>query len=313
MPRARIASTYIRQLRSGIRQLRSGTRQLRSGIRQLRSGIRRLEHKSYNCLMDGLDAIDGSRPTLVPSRSLNYNSGFFRSRHAYVQEFNQSGNEIVEMLKEYGGLRPDHKILDVGCGIGRVAAALTNYLDEESTYDGFDIVRPAIEWCQRTYAEQHPRFHFHRLDIAYGRHQSGRLAPNQVRFPFESEYFDFVTSISLFTHMRPQGVEHYLSEIHRVLVPGGTCLNTFFILDDFARRALDRRKTTHRFPYHGEDFYAKSGSDIENGVAYDEVHVQRMHENKRLTIVGPIRFGSWTGRQTNRYLYQDVVVARKHP
>jgi ubiquinone/menaquinone biosynthesis C-methylase UbiE len=37
------------------------------------------------------------------------------------------------------GLRPDEKILDVGCGIGRKTLPLTQYLTKGREYEGIDI------------------------------------------------------------------------------------------------------------------------------------------------------------------------------
>ena len=68
-------------------------------------------------LQDVRDGIAGSRPPLVPSRMMDHNHSF------------KSGEELVGMLKKHAGLLPTGRVLDVGCGIGRVAAPLTEYLN----------------------------------------------------------------------------------------------------------------------------------------------------------------------------------------
>ena len=47
---------------------------------------------------------------------------------------------IDAAVLERHGLKPEHRVLDIGCGVGRVALPLTRYLTS-GTYDGFDIVK----------------------------------------------------------------------------------------------------------------------------------------------------------------------------
>src|SRR4051794_26342926 len=56
------------------------------------------------------------------------------------------------------GLRRDEDVLDVGCGIGRTAIPLTEYLSEHGSYRGFDISRESIEWCSREITSRFPNF-----------------------------------------------------------------------------------------------------------------------------------------------------------
>ena len=38
------------------------------------------------------------------------------------------------------GLRPEHDVLDIGCGVGRTARFLCDHLSPEAHYEGFDIM-----------------------------------------------------------------------------------------------------------------------------------------------------------------------------
>lgn len=53
------------------------------------------------------------------------------------------------------------------------------------------------------------------------------------RFPFADASFDVIYAASLFTHLLPDEARNYLSEARRVLRPGGRCLFSFFILDQY--------------------------------------------------------------------------------
>jgi len=61
------------------------------------------------------------------------------------------GDDFFKTLTQYG-LSPDMRVLDVGCGQGRMARPLIGFFDQ-GDYTGFDIVKPGIEWCQHQYAD----------------------------------------------------------------------------------------------------------------------------------------------------------------
>ena len=46
-------------------------------------------------------------------------------------DFVKHGNRILSQFVEFGGLKPTHRVLDMGCGIGRLSVPLTNYIDRE--------------------------------------------------------------------------------------------------------------------------------------------------------------------------------------
>ena len=127
-------------------------------------------------------------------------------------------------MVELGDLKASDRVLDIGCGPGRLAVPLTRYLDDAGSYDGLDIIPESIDWCRENISKRDERFRFHLADIrnsAYN--ESGADSCVELSFfPSTDETFDFVFLASVFTHMLPEGVEHYLSEIARVLKPGGT-------------------------------------------------------------------------------------------
>lgn len=51
--------------------------------------------------------------------------------------------------------------------------------------------------------------------------------------------FDAVVLWSVFTHLYPDTIEHYLHEIHRALKPGGRLGAPFFVLDPHAFSEID--------------------------------------------------------------------------
>src|SRR4051794_40645769 len=104
----------------------------------------------------------------------------------YVGEgdFVATGDEFLGHLRELAGLTPRSRVLDVGCGIGRVARPLAGFLDGGS-YTGFDVNAPAIGWCQARYPEH---FRFQLADLYNARyHPTGMARASEYRFPYDDD------------------------------------------------------------------------------------------------------------------------------
>src|SRR5688572_22585232 len=115
--------------------------------------------------------------------------------------FKQMGEKWRQTLIQFGGLQPHHRVLDVGCGVGRMAVGLTDYLTPPGSYDGFDTVPEGIEWCQRQITPRFPHFRFRHADV-YNEHYNarGRFTASEYKFPYADDSFDFVFLASVFTH-----------------------------------------------------------------------------------------------------------------
>jgi SAM-dependent methyltransferase len=250
--------------------------------------------------LDARDAVLRRRSDpLTPPRRLGFvGSGDFRA----------AGKEFRELFVDLGGLRPDQDVLDVGSGVGRAAVGLTGWL--QGRYEGIDVVRRGIEWCQQAVTPRYPNFRFQVADL-YNRHYNpeGRVPASEYRFPFEDQSFDFVVLTSVFTHLLPDDRNNYISEIARVLRPAGRAFGTFFLLDHEAMRRVDdgREAVGFRFPRPG---YRTNNERIpEAAVAYEEADVREEFERNELGIT-LIRYGAWSGRDDG-VGWQDIVVAAR--
>jgi ubiquinone/menaquinone biosynthesis C-methylase UbiE len=226
-------------------------------------------------------------------------------------DFEEIGQQFKRHLIELGNLKPNQRVLDVGCGVGRMAVPLTNYLSEEGEYWGFDIVRKGIDWCQSNISSQFRNFHFKHADI-YNKvyNPKGKIRAKDFQFAFESEYFDFVFSTSVFTHMLPSDIKTYQSETSRVLKQGGKCLSTFFLLNEQSENLIRTRRTTVDFKYKLEGCLTRDAGRPEYAIAYPEDFVRDLLETYGLRIIPPIHYGSWCKRDSV-LSYQDIVVATK--
>ena len=228
-------------------------------------------------------------------------------------DFARIGEEFFGYFVDLAGLRPHERVLDVGCGTGRMARPLTAYLDEHGGYEGFDVVPEAIAWCRKRITPRHPRFRFQVADIRNTRYNpSGRVAPSEYRFPFPGEAFDFVFLTSVFTHMLAPDMENYHSEIARVLRPGGRCLATCFLLNAEARRGVDAGRARFGFGHEAPGCRLEDREVPEAAVAYEEDRVRDFFRSHRLPIREPILHGTWSGRQDG-LSFQDMILSFRPP
>jgi SAM-dependent methyltransferase len=228
---------------------------------------------------------------------------------ASLAEFKANGEEFLHIYKNICGLKPDEQMLDVGSGIGRKTIPLTQYLSERATYEGIDVNASGIEWCRQHITPRFPNFKFRQINVSNRVYNpSGTERPSEFRFPFADESFTFVMLGSVFTHMMPGDVEHYLSEVCRVLAPGRSLIS-YFLLNEESRRLIVAGNSTLAFT-HTRDGYATISPEVpERAVAFEEDFVLSLYRKLGLEIVR-LDYGSWCGRRS--FLsYQDLILAAK--
>ncbi len=265
--------------------------------RRLRPAARRI----YFFPMDALDFLLGRRDALTPSKGI-----IFHNPNAYKR----IGNEFFRYFLNLGNLKPEERVLDVGCGTGRMAVPLTSYLSD-GEYEGFDLMPEAIEWCQENVTSEYPNFRFQVADV-YNKEYNpeGTRKASEYEFPYEDESFDFVILTSVFTHMLPDEVSNYLSEIERVMKTGGRAIITFFLLNRESLKLIESGMSRIDFRYDFGVYRTKEKSMPEAAVAYQETFIRKLCRENGLEIVEPVRYGRWCGRE-DFLRYQDIVVIRK--
>ncbi|MEP3888944.1 MAG: class I SAM-dependent methyltransferase [Hellea sp.] len=241
------------------------------------------------------DAIGGARKKRVPPKRKTFIGG---------GDFIAVGDAFFGTLKRHG-LTPDMDVLDVGCGQGRMARPMTEFLT--GRYEGFDIDKSGITWCQDEYKDA-PNFTFHHADVFNARYnKTGGVAAKDFRFPFDDNSFDRIFLTSVFTHMFKDDVENYLSEIARVLKPGGKCLATWFLLDEISRES---QHPVMNFA-HDVDEVSRTTvkSNPEAAIAFDLEFARELYTKSGLKIED-IEYGKW-GRPESQFDLQDMIVASK--
>jgi ubiquinone/menaquinone biosynthesis C-methylase UbiE len=255
----------------------------------------------YCFTLDIADSLSGRRNEFVPPRiKIFVGSG----------DYLKTGEEFFKYFIDFAELKPNQKILDVGCGSGRMALPLTKYLASDGAYEGFDIVKEGIQWCLKI-TNKYPNFNFHLADI-YNKlyNPEGRYKSSEYVFPYKDKTFDFIFITSVFTHMFPYDIERYFSEISRVLKNDGKCLFTYFLLNAESINLIRNNKSSLNFKYEYTTYSTIDKEVPEEAIALNEDIVRGYYYKYGFNIIQPVYYGGWCGR--DKFLsYQDLVIANK--
>lgn len=221
------------------------------------------------------------------------------------------GDELLRDLRAKCGLRPRSKVLDIGSGYGRFAYALLRSGEFRGSYLGFDILRRHVAWCQRNYSTLlHPSVAFVHADIRNDRYNpKGLIEPEKYSFPTGGNTHDVALAASVFTHMYPSAVLRYLSEIRRVLTPGGSALTSFFLLGVDGFTGI-QDGTAYPMNHTATPFakYAKADDPL-YAFAYDWPWLRDRIAEFGFRSEEPV-LGAWAGQRPNAATWQDFVVLR---
>ncbi len=141
------------------------------------------------------------------------------------EEFFATGRaEVDQTLEEVGDLLvARNAALDFGCGLGRLSQALAAHF---ASVIGVDVARSMVEGAEARNAFPDR--------VTY-------LVNTAATLPFDDASFDFVYSTLVLQHVPPPGAERYITELVRVLRPGGV-----FVFQELSHRAPTLRNAVRR-------------------------------------------------------------------
>jgi len=225
--------------------------------------------------------------------------------------FRESGKDTVRSIISLCGLNSNARVLEIGCGCGRVAAALADHLSDKGRYDGFDVAAPLINWCREELEPRLPQFHFHLADdvFASGHNPTGHKDAATFAFPYANDTFELAILCSVLTHMLPDAIENYLRQTARVLIPGGSAFISMLLFDRAAEVAVRSGTTIFDFCHYIGPCLTFDPQDPEEGIACEVTWFFQAMERSGLGLAD-IRRGNW--RNVRSYaITQDYVVAKK--
>lgn len=208
---------------------------------------------------------------ILPAKHLRFCGTKFQDDRYFFA----SAQAEADRLVEYFGLTVNSRVLEVGCGVGRLPIGILSRIGEIQHYRGVDVSKRSIRWCQRHITRRHPSFQFIHIDVKNPRYNPhGRAIDIDFRLPFDNQEFDIIYLYSVFTHMTSEDVRLYLKEFQRLLSTSGKIFLTAFIEDRVPDMTINPRgyKMNWTGPLHcvrySKDFFgsllAESGFGVEH-------------------------------------------------
>lgn len=138
---------------------------------------------------------------MFESFQINYSKYYYSGK--------ATADEILNRLKKHQSL-DGIKLLDWGCGPGRVVRHMPNLLQGESEVYATDYNAKSIEWCKNNLE-----------DIQFNHNTL------EAKLPYPDNFFDVLYGISIFTHLSEKMHYEWFDELYRVLSPGGVAYLSF--------------------------------------------------------------------------------------
>ncbi|WP_049750214.1 SAM-dependent methyltransferase [Thiobacillus denitrificans] len=268
------------------------------------------QHPVIRLGLTALDPVDAIIRSATGLRSLPRYSTRVRSNGLSNQfgggKFARQGRVILHMLQRHCALSPKSRVLEIGCGCGRTAVQLASFLEAEK-YVGMDIEMVSLEACRDNPHLKRRGFKFDLIDIQNNEYNpKGRFRADEYRFSYLDGSMDCVFLISVFTHMLPEDVSNYVTEIGRMLDRGGMCLFSTFLIDH------GRGGRGLNFAHDGNGFSYYDVRMPEIAVAYPQRFFEDSFGRAGL-VLHEVKLGSWRddGRGSYPEFGQDVLVFKK--
>lgn len=230
------------------------------------------------------------------------------------------GEACRGILDRYLAINANSRVLDFGCGVGRVLLSLLKHKPEVSQVTGFDIMPQVIKFCDAHIASAFPRTKFELLQGSNDHYNqfiaAAGASPAKSHALVQTEYaaaFTEIYAFSVFTHVEMADFRALLLLLSKLLVPGGSLLFTAFLLTPYSRHAI--RQGTTMFPLAGavteaqENVLIGNTADRLGFIAFDLMLMQQMVFEAGL-IITHVEHGSWADAQFSASL-QDVIVCRR--
>lgn len=121
----------------------------------------------------------------------------------YYTESIDTAKWVTNYFSKYIVLR-NKKILDWGCGPGRVIRHLPSVIGNGCEFYGTDYNKQSIDWCL--------------VNLSGIKFSNNSL---EAKLPYSDDYFDIIYGISIFTHLSEKSHYGWYKELFRILKPNG--------------------------------------------------------------------------------------------
>ena len=208
---------------------------------------------------------------------------------------------LVSILLDQVGIASNERVLDIGCGCGRLAAPLTQHLGPKGTYMGVDIAAGLVDFGNRHITKTYPNFNFVTLDQSNPqydsiRHEGASRVIHSLDEACEPSTVDLCIATSLFTHLNTDMARATLAAMSRLMAPDGRAFVTAFLIDAAVRTLIAQGRSAYQFEYaYGEGAYIQMIDRPLAALAFDANHFGKLLIEQELYIERTL-YGSWPGR-----------------
>ena len=146
------------------------------------------------------------------------------------KDFVRAAVRDVKRLQRTSGLTLNSRVLDWGCGAGRLAIGIREYFPEGRIkhYQGVDVQENKIAWAKNNLKA--PGFDFTYINASNARYNPSGEKMRTLALGANS--VDIVYAYSVFSHMTEEDTAIYLKLIKNVLIDAGKAFITCFVEDN---------------------------------------------------------------------------------
>lgn len=123
------------------------------------------------------------------------------------------------------GLKPEHKLLDIGCGPLRVGMQTIPYLND-GHYFGIDTFKPYMDFGKSIIKDIG-------ITKSYSTHLNG-----DFDFDYFDTKFDYAISIAVFTHLSKKQISQVFQNLQRVMKKDGIFIMTYWPVRNYSPRGF---------------------------------------------------------------------------
>ncbi|WP_139980003.1 class I SAM-dependent methyltransferase [Nocardioides litoris] len=160
----------------------------------------------------------------LPPYELRMGGKHFKKDHAFVN----AGVRDARVLRQRAGLGRRKRVLDWGCGAGRLAVGIKHLMGDVEDYHGVDVQPTLVAWAQEHLADD--RFRFTLVDAHNARYNPDGRPSYDI--PGEDGSVDVLHGYSVLSHMTASDVAGYARTIARLLAPDGRAALTAFVEEE---------------------------------------------------------------------------------
>ena len=225
-----------------------------------------------------------------------------------VDQADQIADAHVAALRRFAGLNTARWVMEIGCGFGLNAIDVMEQFPMDARYVGVDVDEQAIDWAQKNITSKTANFWFHPLDQAL-------FEDDKPFLPAQSASIELVYGFGVFHSIYPDGFSRYLSEVSRVLRPGGSVFLTLYVIRPGLITHLSAKggnsETDLRF-IHLVDrgFYLNDPADKNSATGFSERKLGAMARRARLVPTRLIK-GGWSNDGVGEIDGPDALILTK--